>query len=111
MTGPGSATILHEPALEGRCVEDGGNTILLLLPTAIMIGLSTIGWNALAQHKGHSVGWAIALGILFGVIALIVYLVLPRKTQPISPTIGGYNPPPPDPSTPPPLPPPPPAEP
>ena len=91
-------------------MDDGGNSILLLLPTAIVIGLSTVGCYAIAQHKGYSVGWAIAFGILFGVIAVIVYGVLPRKTKPTFPTSGGSTPPPPDPSTPPPLPPPPPAE-
>ena len=91
-------------------MEDGGNSILLLLPTVIA-GLSIWGCYALAQRKGYSVGWAIAFGIFFGVIALIVYAVLPRKTQPTYATSGGYHPPPPDPSTPPPLPPPPPAEP
>ena len=90
-------------------MEDGGNPILLLLPTVIA-GLSIWGCYALAQHKGYRVGWAIAFGILFGVIAVIVYAVLPRKTQPTFPTSGGYTPPPPDPTTPPPLPPPPPAE-
>jgi len=92
-------------------VDDGGNSILLLLPTAIVIGLSTVGCYAIAQHKGYSVGWAIAFGIFFGVIAVIVYAVLPRKTQPTFPTSGGSTPPPPDPSTPQPLPPPHPAEP
>jgi hypothetical protein len=91
-------------------VDDGGNSILLLLPTAIVIGLSTVGCYAIAQHKGYSVGWAIAFGIFFGVIAVIVYAVLPRKTQPTFPTSGGSTPPPPDPSTPQPLPPPPPAD-
>ena len=50
---------------------------------------------------------AIGFGIFFGLIALIVYALLPKKTQPTFPTSSGFAPPPPDPSTPPPLPPPP----
>ena len=87
-------------------MEDGGNPILLLLPTVIA-GLSIWGCYALAQRKGYSVGWAIGFGIFFGLIALIVYALLPRKTQPTFPTSSGFALPPPDPSTPPPLPPPP----
>jgi hypothetical protein len=87
-------------------VNDGSDTVLLLVPTAIA-ALSIWGCYALAQRKGYSIGWAIAFGILFGLIALIVYALLPHKAQPTFPTGGGYTPPPPDPSTPPPLPPPP----
>ncbi len=68
----------------------GDNVFILLLP--LIVGILAIwGCYVLAERKGYSTGWAIAFGFVFGVIALIVYALMPYRNRP--PTPRGLAPP------------------
>ena len=94
-------------------MNEGGGSFWYLIPLGISI-LAIWGCYALADRKGYSTGWAIVFGFLFGVIALLVYALLPSKILPRqhpgppSTGWGSSTPPPPTAEPPPSLPPPPP---
>ena len=77
--------------------QAGAGTFLLVGVLVILVICALLAWacSAVARWKGRSPRWGAVLGFFFGVIAIIVYALLPRRQRPEPPPEAQPAPPPP----------------